>query len=180
MGAGVAVQHTKDAIGSSLGDHGLGIGFSVAGVNDDWLVDLFGQRELRGKDAALDVAGRVVVMIVESAFANGGCTACEIVPQRVSVRRLPFGGVVRVDTGGPGDDAWILEGELFGVASLVERGADANECVGASVLGSLDYRVAVAGEGRVREVAVAVDEFFHADAARGYLCSIQMSTGLAM
>ena len=97
---------------------------------------------------------------------------------------LPLRGVVRVDAGGPGDEAWIFEGELLGVVRLVERGADADECSGASMFGSLDYRRAVAGEGRVREVAVAVDEgfdeIFHADVARGYLCSIQMSTGLAM
>lgn len=82
--------------------------------------------------------------------------------------------------GGPEDQTGILLRELFRKSSLLQRSADADERCGASLLCSLDYRVAVAGEGRVREVAVAVDEGFHAAAVRGYLRSIQMSTGAAM
>ena len=94
---------------------------------------------------------------------------------------LPLRSVVRVNTSSPGDESRILAGELFRFVRLLDRGADANECGGASLLGALDYRVAVAGEGRVREVTVAVDEGdFHAAVARGYFRSIQRRTGLAM
>jgi len=169
-----------DACGAGFRDHGAGVVFSVAGVDDDGFLALFGERELGGEGAALDVARGVVVVIVEAAFTDGRGTALEVGAESVDVGGLPLRGVVGVNARSPGDEAGVLVGELFGVASLVERGADADECSGAGLLSALDYRVAVAGEGRVREVAVAVDEGFHADAARGYLRSIQRSTGLAI
>lgn len=46
--------------------------------------------------------------------------------------------------------------------------------------GPIDYLVAVAGERRVGEVRVAVDEVWNAVVLRGHLRSIQRSTGLAM
>ena len=59
-------------------------------------------------------------------------------------------------------------------------GSDADYCAGARVSRPLNYLVAVAGERRVGEVRVAVDEGWNADVLRGHLRSIQSRTGLAM
>ena len=56
---------------------------------------------------------------------------------------------------------------------------DADYCAGPSDAGPLDYLVAVAGERRVGEVRVAVDEVWNAAVLRGHLRSIHSNTGLA-
>ena len=56
---------------------------------------------------------------------------------------------------------------------------DADYCAGPSDAGPLDYLVAVAGERRVGEVRVAVDEVWNAAVLRGHLRSIHNNTGLA-
>lgn len=174
------MQYAEDPRFTSFGHHGASVVFGVTGVDDNGFVALLGEGELGREGAALDVAGGVVVVIVQATFADRRGAALEIGAQGLGVGWLPIRGVVGVNTRGPGDEAGVLVGKLLGFASLVERGADADEGSGASVFRSLDYRVAVAGEGRVREVAVAVDEGFHAAAARGYLRSIQRRTGLAI
>jgi len=60
-----------------------------------------------------------------------------------------------------------------------ERFADADDRLRARIAGARYYRVAVAGERRVREVGVAVDEDWRAVVWRGHLRSIQRSTGAA-
>ena len=57
---------------------------------------------------------------------------------------------------------------------------DTDYRAGPGEAGPLDYLVAVAGERRVGEVRVAVDEVWNAVVLRGHLRSIQRSTGLAM
>lgn len=59
-------------------------------------------------------------------------------------------------------------------------GSDADYRAGAGMARPLNYLVAVAGERRVGEVRVAVDEVWNADVLRGHLRSIQSRTGLAM
>ena len=56
---------------------------------------------------------------------------------------------------------------------------DADYCAGPGDAGPLDYLVAVAGERRVGEVRVAVDEVWNAAVLRGHLRSIHSNTGLA-
>jgi hypothetical protein len=68
---------------------------------------------------------------------------------------------------------------LSGECRCLERLAYADDGRRARIAGAGDYRVAVAGEGRVREVGVAVDEDLRAPAWRGHLRSIQRSTGAA-
>ena len=65
------MEDTDDAVLPRFGDHRLGVFLGVAGVDDDGFVELFGEGELRGEDAALDVAWGVIVMIVQAALADG-------------------------------------------------------------------------------------------------------------
>ena len=86
---------------------------------------------------------------------------------------------MRMDPRGKCDDPRVLDGECVCGFGLFERSADADHDIGARFTRAGDYRVAVAVERGVGEVAVAVDEGFHAVAARGYLRSIQSRIGPA-
>jgi hypothetical protein len=89
------------------------------------------------------------------------------------------GGVVRMNAGGSEDKARVLVSEPGGERGYFERLSDTDDSSRARIAGAGDYRVAVAGERRVREVGVAVDEDGRAPVLRGHLCSIQRSTGAA-
>ena len=73
----------------------------------------------------------------------------------------------------------ICGGALGGGGCRRERFADTDDRGRARIAGATDYRVAVAGERRVREVGVTVDEAWRAPVLRGHLRSIQRSTGAA-
>lgn len=91
---------------------------------------------------------------------------------------------MRMHAGREDDEARIRLRDPGRLSRLLDGGADADDSRRARIAGASDYRVAVAVEGRVREVGVAVEEAFHLGlvmvAARGYLRSIQSSTGPAM
>jgi hypothetical protein len=84
------------------------------------------------------------------------------------------------------DVSWILRGKGGRITRCADDivGAtprsDADYRAGARVARPLDYLAAVAGERRVGEVRVAVDEGWNADVLRGHFRSIQSSTGAAM
>jgi hypothetical protein len=73
----------------------------------------------------------------------------------------------------------IVSGVRNGGSAGVKRFADANDRSRARIAGAGNYLVAVAGERRVREVGVAVDEDRRASVLRGHLRSIQRRTGAA-
>jgi hypothetical protein len=73
-------------------------------------------------------------------------------------RGVKRGCVVGVDSGGGKDKPGILRRQPGGDRRRCERLPDADDRQRARKAGARDYRVAVAGEGRVREVGVAVDE----------------------
>jgi len=56
------------------------------------------------------------------------------------------------------DEAGIVGGDVAGGFGGRQRFANADDCNRARIAGAGDYVVAVAGERRVREVGVAVDE----------------------
>ena len=84
-----------------------------------------------------------------------------------------------MNSGGRKDETWIVRRVLEGHRRRGERFPDADYRSRARCAGARDYRVAVAGERRVREVGVAVDEDWRALVVRGHLRSIQRSTGAA-
>ena len=158
MTPGVAVQHTDHARGFGLANHRPGVIFCVAGVNHQRLAHFAGQSNLRGERSALRVTRRVVVVVVQAALANRhreltGEPQARNVPCRVERR-----GVVGMNTSSRKDEPRILNRDLGGNCRRRERFPDAHDCLRARIAGARDYRVAVAGERRVREVGVAVDE----------------------
>ena len=120
-------------------------------------------------------------MVIQTTLADRDRAECD---KRVELRdiaqRIERSSIVRVNASRERNEARIRLRDPGRVPCLLDGGADADKCRGARFPGASDYLVAVACEGFVREVGVAVDEAFHAVAARGYLCSIQRSTGPAM
>ena len=99
--------------------------------------------------------------------------------------RIEPGGIVWMNSGGMRDVAGKTTRERRRIArggkniGRATAGADADYCAGPGDAGPLDYLVAVAGERRVGEVRVAVDEVWNAAVLRGHLRSIHSNTGLA-
>ena len=120
-------------------------------------------------------------MVIEAALSDGHGThrneglKCLDISGRVERSR-----VVWVNAGGERNEARIRLRDPGRVPRLLDRGAYADDCRCAAIARASNYLVAVTCEGFVREVGVAVDEAFHEGALRGYLCSIQSSTGPAM
>src|SRR6266540_2259875 len=86
-----------------------------------------------------------------------------------------------MDPRGMKDEARIFFGDSGSGSRRVRRFADADDRLRARGAGAGDYLVAVAVEGRVREVGVAVDEadLARASVLRGHFRSIHIRTGAA-
>jgi hypothetical protein len=119
-------------------------------------------------------------VIVEAAFSNRYGAGVDMSAQERNIaRRVELRGVMRVDSCRGEDVSRIVGGEARGDSRRSQRLADADYTLRARSPGARDYRVAVAGERRVREVGVAVDEDWRAPVWRGHLRSIQSRTGAA-
>ena len=157
--AGVAMQNTYDAGGSCVAHDRARVVLGVTGVNDHGAARFSGKGNLGGEGRALCLAGRVVVVVVEAALTHGDRarkkkrTELWDIALRVEVRC-----VVRVDSGGRKNESRIVRGALSGDCGCIDGLTDADDRDRARIAGAGDYRVAVAGERRVREVGVAVDE----------------------
>jgi len=153
------VQDSEDAGGSGVANDRAGVVFGVSGVDDDRLIHLIGERNLSRERGALGFARRVVVVIVESAFADrDGGVSEQLAQLRNVARRVKRGCVVGMDSGGRKDESGIVRRALGSDRCGRERLPDADDRQRARKAGAGDYRVAVAGERCVREVGVAVDE----------------------
>jgi hypothetical protein len=120
---------------------------------------LLGKLELGGEGIALEVARRIVVVVVQPTFADRyGATAEKLAQPRNVASRIESSGVVRVDSRRGEDEAGVIRGDSRGNRGRIERLSDADNRRRARLAGAGDYRVAVAGERRVCEVGVAVDE----------------------
>jgi hypothetical protein len=98
-------------------------------------------------------------VIVETTFADGHGGPGEQSTQLWNVARsVKHRCVVRVNSGRREHESRIVSRDLGGNSRRRERLPDANDRERARIAGARNYRVAVAGEGRVREVGVAVDE----------------------
>jgi len=153
------VQDAEDAGSTGVANHGACIVFRVSGVDDYRLVHLISKRNLRRECGALRFARRIVVVIVESALADRHSGLSKQVAQSRKVARgVKRGCVVGMYSGGRKDEPGIVRRALGGNHRRRERLPDAYDRQRARIAGARDYRVAVAGERRVREVGVAVDE----------------------
>ncbi len=186
MRSGEAMENSGYTRGARFRHHRARVVLRVTGVNDDRAAELAGEHELLGKCAPLLQARGVVVVVIETAFADRDRSGSHEVTQTGNVAsRIKARGIVRMYACGVEDVARIARGERGCVTGggehfpLAAARADADDRPGPGEACPLDYLVAVAVERRVGEVRVAVDEVWNAVVLRGHLRSIQRSTGLA-
>ena len=180
MRAGVTVENADDARGTSLRHHVASVVLRIAGVYDDGPALVSGEPNLSGKRRELRLARRVVVVVIQPAFADSDSAGTEVFPDERDVAAfIERGGVMRMDSSRAEHEPGMVRGNLARRAGGRERLPDADDRERARRAGARDYGVAVAGERRVREVGVAVDEDVRAPVFRGHLRSIQSSIGAA-
>jgi len=133
--------------------------FGFAGVNNDWTVKRCGESELVGKGRTLPLARRVVIMIVQSTFADGdGARRDRGLDPFAVCGRLVGCGVMRVHAGSAGNECGVSIGQRARTGRGVPRFPDANQSDRASSNGCLDDPLPISVECTVGEVGVAVDE----------------------
>jgi hypothetical protein len=109
MSASVAMQYASDSGRACVTNDCTRIVLGVPSVHDDWSPGLGGKLNLRGERVSLGVAGRVVVMVVETAFADRDSPSLEQLAQLRNVPSCIEGrGVVRMDAGRRENEARIL------------------------------------------------------------------------
>ena len=176
----IAVQDTNDTHGSRFADNGACVIFSVPGVNDYRQMGISGKRYLREKRAALRVARRVVVVVIQTTLTYGYGPGLDEPSQPGDVTSgVELGGVVGMNARGGENEIGVFVGKAHRAGRGVDRLPNANQRRCARFAGAGNYRVAVTGERRVREVGVAVDEDCRAPVFRGHLRSIQRRIGAA-
>jgi hypothetical protein len=180
MCSSVTMENAADADGASVTDDCAGIIFGVSRVHNHRPSGFSCKRDLRGERDSLRVSRGVVVMVVETAFADCDSASTEQVAELRDVTAgIKCRGIVRMNSGGGEDESGIFSRARGGDRRGIDRLTDADDRLGARLAGARDYLAAVAGERRVREVGVAVDEDCRALVWRGHLRSIQSSTGAA-
>ena len=139
--------------------------FRIARVNNKRESGLAPEPDLRAKNRLLHVPRRVVVVVVESTFANCDRAVTGVLANQPGVAAgIEPLSVVGVNTGGIPDEPGIGLRDLPRCASGAEdvpgaaSGADADNRFGSVFPGATNYIAAVAVERLVCEVRVAVDE----------------------
>jgi hypothetical protein len=98
-------------------------------------------------------------VVVEAAFTDRDSTGLqELTKARNVALLIESGSIMGMDARGREDETRVLGRALGRESRNLERLSDANDGHRARIAGAGDYLVAVAGEGCVREVGVAVDE----------------------
>src|SRR5579872_2372420 len=163
-----------------LAKDGQGIRPCLPRVDHDGFPCSGGQRELLAKDAALDVAGREIVMIVESDLADGeNLRLFRELRQSFERPGRGFGGIVRVDADGRVDEI-VPAGETergFEIGRAVTR-ANGHHTRDAGCTGALNGRVAVRVELLVIQMTVGIDQCHFRRAPTGMSSRKLASTGL--
>ncbi len=176
----VTVKDAANTRGARLVDHRAGVVLGIASMDDERAAKFFRERNLSRKCCALFLSRRIVVVIVEPALADGdGSGVNTLLDERQVTRRVKLRRVVGVHAGGKENESRLRLSDSLGSGGRGERLADADDRFRARVAGASDYRVAVAVEGRVREVGVAVDEDDLPSVRRGHFRSIHSRMGAA-
>ena len=155
---GVAVEDADHARGLRLRDERARVVLGLPSVSHDWPPHLRSEGDLSGKHGALSLTRRVVVVVVEAALPYGNGGSQQLAQPRNIAPFVEGSGIVRMDSRSREDKARILGRVLGRERRRLQRLSDADDSRRARVAGARDYRVAVAGERRVGEVGMAVDE----------------------
>jgi hypothetical protein len=128
-------------------------------VHDERAPSLRRKLYLGKERGPLQLSRRIVVMVVEPALPNGNCAIADLLGYERNVAcRIEALSIVWVDTGAVEHKARMIARDQGRFRGGVRRLADADNRPRSCGAGPLDYLAAVAVEGRVREVGVAVDE----------------------
>ena len=130
-------------------------------VNDQRLPELFGDCDLSSKSFFLSGVGRVVVVKIESGFADGDHRwVCACIPNRVAERVVEVLGVMRVDSDGSRDSIGMLPRDLDRRLDRrrIARTANAGNSPHARFLCALEHGVELSEEARVIQMAMGVEK----------------------
>ena len=174
------MKNADHACRASFANNCTRVVLGLTRMYNDRLFQLCRQLDLCREGGALRFAGRVVVVIVEPAFADRNRRIFKQLTQSWDiVLSDKSGGVVRMDASGRENEFRVLGSEPLGDLRRAQRFTDTHDSDRARIAGAGNYVVAVAVERRVREVGVAVDEDGRTPVLRGHLRSIQRRTGAA-
>lgn len=153
------MKNSDDSSRSCVAYNGAGVFFGVTSVHDYWTARFRGERNLGSESRTLCLARGVVVVIIEAALTYGDRS---VKKQRAELRNvtpcIEVRRVVRMDTRGRENKSGVLRGALSRDRRGSDGFTDADDPDRARTAGAGYYCVAVAGERRVREVGVAVEE----------------------
>jgi hypothetical protein len=156
------MQHAAHAGAARLGHHGLGICLGLASVNDDRFGQITGERELRGEATSLLVSGRVVIVVIEPALADGdGALRDESGDLLGIAERIEATRVVRMNACRKKHDTRILDGNLPCAPGGSKRFANADDRSRTCFARTVESGLAIDVEGGIRQVGVAVDKREH-------------------
>jgi hypothetical protein len=155
---GVAVQDADYAGRPRFSDECTSVILRLPGVHHDWLLRLRSQTYLSGKRGALSLARRIVVVVIEAALADRDGGNQQLTQPRNVAPFVERGSGVRMDSRSRKDKVRIPLRVFRRERRRFQRLSDADDSRRARLAGARDYRVAVAGERRVGEVGMAVDE----------------------
>ena len=94
----VAVQYAPDSGRAGLSNNCARIVLGVPGVHDDGSPRLGGERHLCGERVSLSLAGRIVVVVVETTLSYGdGASPEQLAQLRNIAARIKPCGIVRMD-----------------------------------------------------------------------------------
>ena len=186
-----AVEHSADPGPTGLTDHCRGVVLGLAGVDDDRAPGLLRDGELVGEGAALERPGRVVVVVVETAFPDGDGAIGHRGSDRGGVLSgVVSGRIVRMHAGCPPDDTRMRRSDGTGPCRRLQGLPDADDAIPARVPEPLEHTLPVTVELRAGEVRVRIDpvrggqafcaaarECGVASDSRGYFFSIQSNNG---
>jgi hypothetical protein len=109
MSPSVAVQYASDTGRARVSNDCARVVLGVPGVHDHGSAGLRGERHLCGERVTLGLAGRVVVVVVETTLADSDSTPGEKLPQPGDVpARIETRGVVRMDAGRSENESRVL------------------------------------------------------------------------
>src|SRR5258708_11123547 len=122
------MENTADAGGGGGADHGHRVVLSLPRVDDHSAVQFSCELELRTKRLSLLVARRMIVVVIESTFANRhGATAHTLAEGRQVSRCVEARGIMGMHSGGEETPAGMRRGDCCRARCCVERLADAHD-----------------------------------------------------
>jgi hypothetical protein len=182
----VAMKNSCNTARPCLENHRARVILRIASVNDDGNAHLPRNSKLFSESPSLLPPRRIVVVVIQAAFAYRYRTCRAELLQFIHVAHaVKSGRVMRMNSSCEPHEARVLVGDNHRCASGAEdipgaaSGADTDNRCGSRIPCAIDYLAAVACERFVGEVRVAVDEPLETPSFRGHFLSIQSNTGLA-